>query len=249
MATSKNTGFTDEERTAMKERAREMKAEARANKGKADGEHDVLEKIAEMPETRARARRAAPRAHQSQRTPSSRRRHWCRISAYARGGKVVCFFQSAAKFKARYATLGFSDEARLDGGSMWPDRLCPDGMDGRMWRRRSGRSFGERTRSESSEIRCTQYTEFRAHSHDRHRDLEHYRPPLTGHCYRMLGSVLDAEDAVQEAMLRAWKTMDRFHERASMKTWLYRIATNVCLDTLASSSRQRIRPLDPGSLA
>ncbi|HEY4131953.1 MAG TPA: RNA polymerase subunit sigma-70, partial [Gemmatimonadaceae bacterium] len=74
--------------------------------------------------------------------------------------------------------------------------------------------------------------------------LEHFRPALTGHCYRMLGSVLDAEDAVQEAMLRAWKGLDRFNEKSSLKTWLYRIATNVCLDTLSSSGRQRLRPLD-----
>ncbi|MEO7358752.1 MAG: RNA polymerase subunit sigma-70, partial [Gemmatimonadaceae bacterium] len=75
-------------------------------------------------------------------------------------------------------------------------------------------------------------------------ELEQYRPALTGHCYRMLGSVLDAEDAVQEAMLRAWKSLDRFNEQASMKTWLYRIATNVCLDTLSASERQRVRPLE-----
>ena len=74
--------------------------------------------------------------------------------------------------------------------------------------------------------------------------LETYRPALTGHCYRMLGSVLDAEDAVQESMLRAWKSLDRFKEQSSLKTWLYRIATNVCLDTLASTSRTRIRPLE-----
>jgi RNA polymerase sigma-70 factor, ECF subfamily len=74
--------------------------------------------------------------------------------------------------------------------------------------------------------------------------LEQYRPALTGHCYRMLGSVVDAEDAVQEAMLRAWKSLDRFKEHSSMKTWLYRIATNVCLDTLSSSNRQRLRPLE-----
>lgn len=73
--------------------------------------------------------------------------------------------------------------------------------------------------------------------------LEQYRPALTGHCYRMLGSVLDAEDAVQESMLRAWKGLDRFDSRSSMKTWLYRIATNVCLDTL-SSERRRVRPVD-----
>jgi len=74
--------------------------------------------------------------------------------------------------------------------------------------------------------------------------LEAYRPALTGHCYRMLGSVLDAEDAVQDTMLRAWKSIDRFKEQSSLKTWLYRIATNVCLDTLAASNRTRIRPLE-----
>jgi RNA polymerase sigma-70 factor (ECF subfamily) len=83
--------------------------------------------------------------------------------------------------------------------------------------------------------------------------LETYRPALTGHCYRMLGSVLDAEDAVQEAMLRAWKSLDRFQEQSSLKTWLYRIATNVCLDTLNSTSRTRLRPLEisetPGTVS
>src|SRR5215217_6696144 len=74
--------------------------------------------------------------------------------------------------------------------------------------------------------------------------LEQYRPALTGHCYRMLGSVVDAEDAVQEAMLRAWKGIDRFEDRSSLKTWLYRIATNVCLDTLAKTERRRLRPLE-----
>jgi RNA polymerase sigma-70 factor (ECF subfamily) len=74
--------------------------------------------------------------------------------------------------------------------------------------------------------------------------LEQFRPALTGHCYRMLGSVVDAEDAVQEAMLRAWKGMEKFREQSSLKTWLYRIATNVCLDTLASTERQRLRPVE-----
>jgi RNA polymerase sigma-70 factor (ECF subfamily) len=75
--------------------------------------------------------------------------------------------------------------------------------------------------------------------------LELYRPALTGHCYRMLGSVLDAEDAVQESMLRAWKSLDNYREQSSLKTWLYRIATNVCLDTLSANNRQlRIRPVE-----
>src|SRR2546423_12804932 len=74
--------------------------------------------------------------------------------------------------------------------------------------------------------------------------LEQYRPALTGHCYRMLGSVVDAEDAVQEAMLRAWKSVGQFREQSSLKTWLYKIATNVRLDTLSASQRRRLRPLD-----
>jgi RNA polymerase sigma-70 factor (ECF subfamily) len=78
--------------------------------------------------------------------------------------------------------------------------------------------------------------------------LEQYRPALTGHCYRMLGSVVDAEDAVQDTMLRAWKSIDRVKEQSSMKAWLYRIATNVCLDTLSATNRRRVRPveLSPG---
>ncbi|HEY2025528.1 MAG TPA: sigma-70 family RNA polymerase sigma factor [Gemmatimonadaceae bacterium] len=74
--------------------------------------------------------------------------------------------------------------------------------------------------------------------------FEQYRPVLTGHCYRMLGSIVDAEDAVQEAMLRAWKSVGQFREQSSLKTWLYKIATNVCLDTLSASERRRLRPLD-----
>ena len=74
--------------------------------------------------------------------------------------------------------------------------------------------------------------------------LEAHRPALTGHCYRMLGSVVDAEDAVQESMLRAWKSIDCFAGQSSLKTWLYRIATNVCLDTLSATRRQRLHPLD-----
>lgn len=74
--------------------------------------------------------------------------------------------------------------------------------------------------------------------------LEAYRPALTGHCYRMLGSVLDAEDAVQETMLRAWKGVGRFREQASLRTWLYRIATNVCLDAIEAGKRSRLRPVE-----
>jgi uncharacterized protein YdhG (YjbR/CyaY superfamily) len=105
--------FTADERAAMKERARELK------RGTADGEQDVLEKIAEMPEPdRAMAERihAIVKAAAPDLTP----RTWYGMPAYARDGKVVCFFQSAEKFKSRYATLGFSDAADLDDGAMWP---------------------------------------------------------------------------------------------------------------------------------
>ena len=112
-------GFTDEERAAMKERAQELKAAARSNKNKADGEHDVLAKIAEMPEPdRAMAERLHAIVKAS--APALSPRTWYGMPAYARDGKVVCFFQSAQKFKTRYATFGFSDAANLDEGAMWP---------------------------------------------------------------------------------------------------------------------------------
>src|SRR5438874_3669192 len=76
-------------------------------------------------------------------------------------------------------------------------------------------------------------------------DLELHRASLTGHCYRMLGSAADAEDAVQETIVRAWRSIDRFEGRASVKTWLHRIATNVCLDALSDDSR-RARPMEEG---
>ncbi len=114
-------GFTDEERAAMKERAQELKAAARRGPraGKADGEHDVLAKIAEMPEPdRAMAERLHAIVKAS--APALSPRTWYGMPAYARDGKVVCFFQSAQKFKTRYATFGFSDAANLDEGAMWP---------------------------------------------------------------------------------------------------------------------------------
>jgi uncharacterized protein YdhG (YjbR/CyaY superfamily) len=111
----KSKGFTAEERAAMKERAQELKAEAR----KADGESAVLAKIAEMPEPdRAMAKRLHAIITAS--APGLSPRTWYGMPAYAKEGKVVCFFQSADKFKSRYATLGFSDRANLDSGAMWP---------------------------------------------------------------------------------------------------------------------------------
>ena len=111
-------GFTAEERAAMKERAKEVRS-ARTKKAKADPEAEVLAKIADMPDDdRAMAERIHAIVRQD--APSLTPRLWYGMPAYARDGKVVCFFQSAAKFTARYATLGFNDVARLDDGSMWP---------------------------------------------------------------------------------------------------------------------------------
>ena len=114
----KYDGFTDEERGAMKERAKELKTGARRG-AKADTESDVLAKIAEMSES---DRVIAERLHAviKANAPVLTSKLWYGMPAYARDGKVVCFFQSAAKFKTRYATLGFSDEANLDEGAMWP---------------------------------------------------------------------------------------------------------------------------------
>jgi uncharacterized protein YdhG (YjbR/CyaY superfamily) len=112
-------GFTDEERAAMKERAKELKAEARANKNRAEGESDVLAKIAEMTEP---DRAMATRLHEliTASAPVLSSKTWYGMPAYARDGKIVCFFQSAQKFDSRYATLGFNDTANLDEGAMWP---------------------------------------------------------------------------------------------------------------------------------
>ncbi|HVO44676.1 MAG TPA: DUF1801 domain-containing protein [Aggregatilineales bacterium] len=116
-------GFTDEERAAMKERAQELKAEARrgprAKKDKADGESDVLAAIAAMTEP---DRTMAQRLHAiiKASTPDLSPKTWYGMPAYAKDGKVVCFFQCAQKFKTRYATFGFSDTANLDEGALWP---------------------------------------------------------------------------------------------------------------------------------
>jgi uncharacterized protein YdhG (YjbR/CyaY superfamily) len=115
----KSKGFTDEERAAMKARAQELKAEARANKNKADGETDVLATIAAMPEPdRAMAKRLHEIIKAS--APALSPKTWYGMPAYARDGKIVCFFQNAQKFKTRYASLGFSDAAKLDEGALWP---------------------------------------------------------------------------------------------------------------------------------
>jgi uncharacterized protein YdhG (YjbR/CyaY superfamily) len=114
-------GFTDEERGAMKERAKELKATARRGPraDKADGESAVLAKIAEMP---APDRALGERLHAviKASAPALTPRLWYGMPAYAKDGKVVCFFQAADKFKTRYATFGFNDSANLDDGAMWP---------------------------------------------------------------------------------------------------------------------------------
>ena len=113
-------GLTADERAAMKERLQELKAEARPGKKKGDGESDLLAKVAEM---KGSDRAMAKRLHEIVKAngPDLEPKTWYGMPAYANeDGKVVCFFQSAAKFKARYATVGFSDEANLDEGAMWP---------------------------------------------------------------------------------------------------------------------------------
>lgn len=112
-------GLTDEERAALKARAQELKAARRPGKREADGEADVIAKIAEMPEpdrTMAERLHAIIKASAPMLVP----RTWYGMPSYAKDGDVVCFFQSARKFKTRYATLGFSDKANLDDGVMWP---------------------------------------------------------------------------------------------------------------------------------
>jgi hypothetical protein len=116
----KAKGFSEDERAAMKERAKETKAEARTNKNKEEGENDILAKIAEMPEVE---RGMATRLHEiiKASAPDLLPKTWYGQPAYAdKDGKIVCFFQSKAKFNTRYATLGFNEAAKLDDGTFWP---------------------------------------------------------------------------------------------------------------------------------
>ena len=112
-------GLSADERAAMKERVQELKAEARANKSRAEGERDLLAKIAEMPTS---DRVMAERIHAIVQTnaPNLMPRTWYGMPAYTKEGKVVCFYKSADKFKSRYATFGFEEEAKIDAGDMWP---------------------------------------------------------------------------------------------------------------------------------
>ena len=116
-----STTFTDEEKSAMKERARELKAEKRRSKSAAneDPEAELLAKLAEMP---GPDRAMGERIHAivKEHAPTLSPRTWYGMPAYARDGKIICFFQPAGKFKARYSTLGFNDDAALDDGDMWP---------------------------------------------------------------------------------------------------------------------------------
>ena len=116
----KSKGFSNEEKAAMKERAKELKAEERANKNKAEGESDVLAKIAEL---QGKDRAMAKRIHEiiKASAPILSPKTWYGMPAYAnKAGKIVCFFTAASKFNSRYATFGFNDDANLDEGAMWP---------------------------------------------------------------------------------------------------------------------------------
>jgi uncharacterized protein YdhG (YjbR/CyaY superfamily) len=112
-------GFSTDEKAAMRERARELKAESRRDADRAEGERDLLAKIAEMPKS---DRLMAERIHAviTATAPDLVPKTWYGMPAYARGGKLVCFFKAADKFKTRYATFGFEEDAHLDDGSMWP---------------------------------------------------------------------------------------------------------------------------------
>jgi uncharacterized protein YdhG (YjbR/CyaY superfamily) len=118
-STGAHKGFTADERAAMKARAQELKAEARANKNRADGERDLLGAIAAM---KGKDRAMAKRLHEiiTESAPDLWPKTWYGMPAYAKDGKVVCFFKSAAKFKSRYATFGFEEAASIDADTMWP---------------------------------------------------------------------------------------------------------------------------------
>ncbi|MCB9637914.1 MAG: hypothetical protein H6728_14300 [Myxococcales bacterium] len=124
---SKETGFSKEERDAMKARAKELAAEQRANKKKADGEKDVMEVIEAMAENDKNMARKL-HALVTQTAPALWPRTWYGMPAYAMDGKIVCFFQSSGKFGTRYSTLGFNDTAKLDDGSMWPTAFALAGL-------------------------------------------------------------------------------------------------------------------------
>jgi uncharacterized protein YdhG (YjbR/CyaY superfamily) len=115
----KSKSFTDDEKAAMRERARELKAESKSRDARAEGERDLLAKIADMPPA---DRSMAERIHAvvTANAPDLVPKTWYGMPAYARNGKVVCFFKPASKFETRYATFGFEDEARVDDGTMWP---------------------------------------------------------------------------------------------------------------------------------
>ena len=118
-STKKSQEFSAEEKAAMKARAKELKAEARANKKREKGENDVFEKIAEMPEPE---RSMAQRLHEIiiESHPDLWPKTWYGMPAYAKDGKVICFFEASSKYDSRYATLGFQPDATLDDGNMWP---------------------------------------------------------------------------------------------------------------------------------
>lgn len=124
----KSKGFSDVEQAAMKERAKELKAEARAGKDKAAGERDLQAAIAKMPEPE---RTMAARLHELVTThaPILMPKTWYGMPAYAKDGKIVCFFQSAHKFESRYASFGFNDSAQLDDGTMWPTAFALKELD------------------------------------------------------------------------------------------------------------------------
>lgn len=124
----RSSGFTEEERTAMRERGQEAKAARRGSRASADAESDVLAKIAEMPDP---DRTLAERLHAliKANAPSLSPRTWYGMPAYAKDGKIVCHFKNASKFKTRYATLGFSDQANLDDGTIWPTEFALTKLD------------------------------------------------------------------------------------------------------------------------